>query len=409
MASIETTRCAMYELVWSKPMTKVAADFGISDVALKKICQRHRVPTPPRGFWAKKEAGKPVKQTRFVETADPQDELIEIHGGLGSRLPEPVKAIINRERAAQKQRAATIELKSNSALVDIHRVVAATAKVLRTSAADEHGAVAAIGDGMCGVTTGKASAERVIATLDGLARSLEARGIEIVPAGSAMTISSDGENVMFSLKEKVRYEEHVPTRSELVAENRRRSRLSTSWEFSFERSYRELDTIRTGQLSLEIADCYLTGFRRVWRDGKRQRLESLVEDMAIGLIAYAAGLKLKHEESERWRRNWERKCRVQRRAEERQCREEQRRAILDGLVAISVERDRLRTWLKEVEHWPAPSQRDELTRFVDWAQSRYDHLEHQIEPTGIAKALRERKLFPEIDPLLDPPEDLINE
>jgi hypothetical protein len=31
-------------------MRKVAEEFRISDVALKKICDKHRVPTPPRGL-----------------------------------------------------------------------------------------------------------------------------------------------------------------------------------------------------------------------------------------------------------------------------------------------------------------------------------------------------------------------
>ncbi len=47
-------------------MTKVAAEFQISDVGLAKICDRHRVPTPPRGYWAKVEAGQKVKQALFV-------------------------------------------------------------------------------------------------------------------------------------------------------------------------------------------------------------------------------------------------------------------------------------------------------------------------------------------------------
>jgi len=80
MPPTELTRRAMYDLVWSKPMTKVAEEFGISDVALKKACDRHRVPTPPRGYWAKKDAGKSVRQVGFVETADPQDERVVIFG-----------------------------------------------------------------------------------------------------------------------------------------------------------------------------------------------------------------------------------------------------------------------------------------------------------------------------------------
>jgi hypothetical protein len=64
----------MHDLVWSKPMIKVAEEFKISDVALKKACDRHRIPTPPRGYWAKKEAGKPIKQIRFKHRSLPADD-----------------------------------------------------------------------------------------------------------------------------------------------------------------------------------------------------------------------------------------------------------------------------------------------------------------------------------------------
>ena len=72
------TRQELYELVWSTPMTKLAESFGISDVGLAKICDRHRVPTPPRGYWAKKEAGRKVKQTIFVQVDDPLLDRISI-------------------------------------------------------------------------------------------------------------------------------------------------------------------------------------------------------------------------------------------------------------------------------------------------------------------------------------------
>jgi len=71
-------RQELYDLVWSTPMTKLAESFGISDVGLAKICDRHRVPTPPRGYWAKKVAGKKVKQTIFVKADDPLLDRIVI-------------------------------------------------------------------------------------------------------------------------------------------------------------------------------------------------------------------------------------------------------------------------------------------------------------------------------------------
>ena len=46
------SREALYELIWSKPMTHVAKDLGISDVMLGKMCKEQLVPKPPRGYWA---------------------------------------------------------------------------------------------------------------------------------------------------------------------------------------------------------------------------------------------------------------------------------------------------------------------------------------------------------------------
>lgn len=52
------SRQELYELVWSKPMQQLAADFEVSDVGLAKICRGADIPTPERGYWARKAAGK---------------------------------------------------------------------------------------------------------------------------------------------------------------------------------------------------------------------------------------------------------------------------------------------------------------------------------------------------------------
>jgi hypothetical protein len=44
-------------LIWSKPARDVAAEFGISDVAVANRCNKRGIPKPPRGFWAKVRAG----------------------------------------------------------------------------------------------------------------------------------------------------------------------------------------------------------------------------------------------------------------------------------------------------------------------------------------------------------------
>jgi len=50
----------LYEKVWSLPTREVAKHYGFSDVRLGKVCKILLVPKPGRGYWAKKEAGKPT-------------------------------------------------------------------------------------------------------------------------------------------------------------------------------------------------------------------------------------------------------------------------------------------------------------------------------------------------------------
>ena len=59
------SREALYELVWSKPLTHVAKDLGISDVMLGKMCKEQLVPKPPRGYWA--NLGSDKKRAVYVK------------------------------------------------------------------------------------------------------------------------------------------------------------------------------------------------------------------------------------------------------------------------------------------------------------------------------------------------------
>ena len=54
------SRNELYQLVWSQPISALSKRFEISDVALAKACARAHIPVPPRGWWARKTAGKPT-------------------------------------------------------------------------------------------------------------------------------------------------------------------------------------------------------------------------------------------------------------------------------------------------------------------------------------------------------------
>src|SRR5258708_37847104 len=62
---ISISRETLYEQVWSKPISNLAQQYGITGNGLKKICRRAGVPVPPRGHWAKLRAGKRVVRYRL--------------------------------------------------------------------------------------------------------------------------------------------------------------------------------------------------------------------------------------------------------------------------------------------------------------------------------------------------------
>lgn len=42
------TQEELYEMVWSTPMVKLAKEFGLSDVGLKKKCLKLKIPVPQK-------------------------------------------------------------------------------------------------------------------------------------------------------------------------------------------------------------------------------------------------------------------------------------------------------------------------------------------------------------------------
>ncbi len=52
------SREELLALVWEKPTSEIAKELGLSDVAIGKLCTKLQVPKPPRGYWARMQAGQ---------------------------------------------------------------------------------------------------------------------------------------------------------------------------------------------------------------------------------------------------------------------------------------------------------------------------------------------------------------
>ena len=156
-----------------------------------------------------------------------------------------------------------------------HKSNLRTAKVLRKGPADRNGGVQALGEGLCGVVAAASNVERAIAFLDTLTRALEAKGLPLTPKGQTMGVSRNGDEAIFTLKERTRQQKHVPTEEELAAnsaatETRKVLEIAGLMaRFALHAGLPGFDTVYTGEFALQV-EGYSDGVRRKWADGKTQ-------------------------------------------------------------------------------------------------------------------------------------------
>lgn len=412
------TRRELFDLVWSKPMQKIAEELGISDRGLAKICLRHRVPSPSRGYWARVAAGQTFELPRFQEIDDPSLDRIEIMTTV-SNLPEETREMLRKAKADRAERRDSVGVEPavlSSPVEKPHRIVAPTARALRKAKPDQYGAVLATGAGMCGVIVHANRAERAIAFLDALATALEADGLQLQPDGARMKIAVGPDEVAFTLTERTRREKHIPTEKEQEIYERQEAKRQRAadrrnWDLyrslPYEKPWPEYDTVHTGQLVFVI-DGWAQGLRKTWADGKTQSVESMFEAIVSGLK-----VTLAYEKTERERRAEEalQRAELARRrdlAKKRREREEQRIAYLRELVQLQHEAAEIRSWLASLPRGIAVDSSTELGRMVLWAKERLADLEARTTVKAAAVQLEGKALFPEIDdlhdPLGDPPE-----
>ena len=98
-AGMTLSRRQIYDLVWSQPMTTIAAELGLSGNGLAKICDRLLVPYPTRGYWAKVYAGKDEPQDP-LPAAPEGSELEATIAPARSRSRRPRLRLSREERRA---------------------------------------------------------------------------------------------------------------------------------------------------------------------------------------------------------------------------------------------------------------------------------------------------------------------
>ena len=168
------SRREFYELVWSKPMTHLAKELGVSDVALHKVCRKHAIPNPPAGWWARKAAGKKVQLIMLPEQAgDDRAGVITIR---------PVTVVEWQALAAESAQKIATNSQGEAEPVQPKpsAKVRATLAALRQATPDFQGLVEIKNLGLIQCSVAKSSVARlatILAQLEAMAKTEEASNL----------------------------------------------------------------------------------------------------------------------------------------------------------------------------------------------------------------------------------------
>lgn len=390
------SRRDLYEQVWSKPMTKVATDYGITSTALKKTCNRHHIPTPERGYWAKLENGKPVRKESLPPLAEPNLAVVRITGSSEQRLPPSIreareKARDRIERHAEANSMPITAPDPNSNIAEPPFLVA-TRRAASKARPDDQGFVTVRSKGVVPLRIAPASIERGMRVLSQLFALAETQGHLPKATESGLVLVVENEPIVFGLEEQPEKTLHQPTPAELKRRDER-----SRWGYTSD-PWPKYDQAPSGKLAIVIHANTYSGLRRTYSDGKTQTLEHMLPDVLAGLMWHAAFIsERRRQDEERERRHRDAEAR-RHREEAFDRREKRRMEFVDAVHAQLIDRTKLDTVLAHLENVPS-ADAARVSAMAAWIRQRLTQIDALISPHFLDISARSSKVdFSEPDP-----------
>jgi hypothetical protein len=364
-------RQTLYDELWQVPGTQLARKYGVSDVALGKACRRHDIPRPPPGYWTMRKHGYDVERTPLPPAGDPELECVEFH---------PVPAPPGHASDATTTTAGRNPIRVLDDLSSPHPLVEATRKQLRSVKGDDNRIVHSPAESVLNVAVASASISRALRIMDALIGAWEEAGGWVKPGVKSFlghhstAFGIDKDEVLVSLKERT---EPIP-----------------DWKPPKDAYWHRYPPRRpNGDLVFAIDNYLREGLRSTWADGKRQRLEDLLDRIFDGLTAQVEAEKrhrLDRECEARQKAAAEQRRAVKQRSDED---EKKRRESLAHHVSRWQQAEGIRAYLAAVRHAvdagkARPNDEAGFSEWFEWATWYADHLDPMVRATARPKPMK---------------------
>lgn len=369
------TRESLYEEIWAEPVTRVAPRYGISGVALGKICRKHKIPLPPRGYWAKINAGHLPKKIPLPTAKEFENYSLPL---TRSRTYNPDNPGASRKNATTAQeRIGFVDVPE--ALDSPHPLITKASKRLRRKTGWDNckGLRSAPGE-IFDFEVTRDAIDRALFIGDALIKALERQGMKVwVDREKSRTLISLNEtSLTIAISEHVARTKHEVTVAEKKAIERwQRSphRWGAGYDYPRPPDY---DYHPTGKLRISTG-----GYpSRSWGDTPRTSLEQRLHQVVAGALDLIEEERIRTEEQERRRVAWQKAKDKHDRQVERRKQELQQIEKLKANAAQWREAEQLRHYIDAVEQSAVRNGElnEELLDWINWAQIKTDCIDPLI-------------------------------
>jgi hypothetical protein len=348
------TRAELYEKVWTIPIRTLAKEFGISDVGLAKLCRRHEIPLPGRGYWARIQFGQTPARIALPTTREPRLDSVTIYRSEQKRSenPEPINAEDIPKIDVAEDRIIT------------HRLVTRIERSISRKRTDERGFLLTNQGRMVPVKLCAEALPRALQILDALFTAFDEATLTVEwpnPYNTPLKIVTLDEKLHLFIAETTVRKEHEPTPEEIA-----RQKVGTWWRPN------RWDYKSTGRLIVTLESCEFSSIRHNWADGKRRRIEDCLGEVLAACKQIAASVKqerISRAEAEVRRREEEK-----RRFDEQQRKAEYERKakVVKGLAGAWQESKLLRDFAKDLQVTATAAdlpdgKKQEILTMIEWS------------------------------------------
>ena len=375
-------RETLYEEVWSAPVTKVAEKYCVSDVMIHKVCKALDVPVPPRGYWAKKEAGEPVEKPPLPDTTGATTKLgnrtttsadkasTDIDESLGF-LPDDerfsvAKCALKLSVDPKKRKLHTVLIKHKAECETWYRKFQSFDQASRNTNAYRE--LKNNAPPFCSSVSSK-TFTRLYHILDALYSAIEELGGS---NNSDLSVQIRGEHVSFSVSETQEQVKHALTKEEQkkLEQYERDKKLH---KYAYEPKFQKYDYLPTGKLTF-------TAYRGSYmRDTATLGLENRVGELLISLYMESEAVRIDREAKEAAARKAEEEKR------QKELRQQHYNDEVDRLNALKQEASdfetacKIRAYIAAVEGKSDIS--DEQKEWIAWAKAKADWYDPTMDVT----------------------------